>query len=779
MMANNNKVNTIALAGNPNCGKTALFNALTGRRQKVGNWPGVTVERKSGKMCYQRQTFHVVDLPGAYSLSVVSAEGSIDERIACDYLQSGQADLIVNIVDASNLERNLYLTLQLLEMQLPVVLVVNMLDVMQKRRITLDLKKLSKLLGCPVVGCIASQSQGIAELKALIQKTLTNPKHSKLQLKLPKLIADTMTELAIELAVTSKHAISLPQASWRAKQLLAGDVLVAEQVDPKWRAYAEKKVKFLEEALHEEPDILIADARYRLANHIAERVTQLLYASRPTVTQLIDKVVLNRFLGIPIFLLIMYCMFLFAINVAGAFQDFFDIGSNTLLVTGVAHLLAGWHFPAWLTAIIANGIGKGINTTITFIPVIGGMFLFLSFLEDSGYMARAAFVVDRLMRAVGLPGQAFVPMIVGFGCNVPAVMGARTLANRRDRILTVMMMPFMSCGARLAIFAVFASAFFKNGGENIIFLLYLLGIIVAVFTGLCLRKTLLRGDPAPMVMEMPSYHMPRLSSICRHAGYRLQQFLKRASRMIIPICVLIGALNAISIHGKLMENGGQQSLLAAVGRVTTPILKPMGIKQDNWPATVGLVTGVLAKEVVVGSLNTLYSQAGHLTEQEAVQFNLWQGLHDAIMSIPNNLAGLGNALRNPLKANEAPHEINHAVYGLLYQRFGGKIAAFSYLLFVLLYFPCISTMAAMRREVGRTWTYFSMLWSSVIAYVLAVFVYQLLTILAHPYSSLLWLIAITLVLSGLILGLRFYANQSDAQSATDLMPPYIGKGVSL
>lgn len=745
---------TVALAGNPNSGKTALFNALTGSRQRVGNWPGVTVDKKTGRFQQQDNVIAVVDLPGTYSISVTSQNGALDEKIACDYLSSGAADVIVNIIDATNLERNLYLTLQLLELRIPMVLAVSMMDVVEQRGIELNLKRLSNLLKCPVVGIVAKRGRGIDELKNQIIKTAMRKQASDYTLPLPSEINAAMQIIS---QTMQPHKVS-QNSRWMAVRLLEGDHFATAKVNKHVLQTAQQQAQKIESQLEEEPDILIADARYAVAAQLAQQVTQLIKSPRQTITQWLDRVVLNRYLGIPIFLGVMYLMFLFAINVGGAFQDFFDIGSTTIFVDGFAHLLTQWHAPIWLTVILANGVGKGINTTITFVPVIGGMFLFLAFLEDSGYMARAAFIMDRLMRAVGLPGKSFVPMIVGFGCNVPAVMGARTLENRRDRILTILMMPFMSCGARLAIFAVFASAFFPTGGATIIFVLYLTGILVAVLSGFVMRKTLLKGKPAPLVMELPSYHVPRLGALNRQAWLRLKSFLTRASKVIIPVCVIIGALNAITVTGKLAHENHQQSLLSEVGRAVTPVFHPMGIDQNNWPATVGLTTGILAKEVVVGTLNTLYSEVGNLTSQEANQFNLWRGLEAAVLSVPQNLSQLGDAFKNPVAADEAPHDMNKTAYGIMFQRFGGKAAAFAYLLFVLLYFPCVATMAAMRREIGRGWAVFSVLWSTGLAYVLAVTCYQLLTLTAHPISSALWSGSLLTLLAFTVVGLRLYAS---------------------
>ena len=754
---------TIALAGNPNCGKTALFNALTGLYQSTGNWTGVTVDKKWGKFQVGKKTIRVVDLPGTYSLSVSEHDSSLDEKIACEYLLSNEADLIVNILDGSNLERNLYLTLQLLEMNLPVIVAVNMMDIIRKRRIQIHLKKLSQLLHCPTVGLIASRKEGVTMLRETIVKTLKKRYNQSHNLPLPAEI-NAAIEVLRHLIINETTTPKLPDninIHWLASRLLEEDPLAGEKVTPSIEASAMEQIKLIEKKLNESPDILIADARYRVAHDIAMHATQFLKTPRQTITQLIDRIVLNRYLSIPIFFLMMYCMFLFAINVGGAFQDFFDISSNTIFVQGLAHILTQWNFPDWLVGIVTNGIGVGINTTITFVPVIGGMFLFLSFLEDSGYMARAAFVMDRFMRALGLPGKSFVPMIVGFGCNVPAVMGTRTLANRRDRILTVMMIPFISCGARLGIFSVFAGAFFAQGGQNIIFILYLVGVLAAIVTGLLLRKTILRGEPAPLVMELPPYHIPRLGALSRQASIRLKSFLTRAGRVILPISLLISALNTVTIGGTLSPGDGSRhhDLLSVTGRVLTPIFSPLGLKKENWPATVGLVTGILAKEVVVGTLNTLYTKTGkQATSSKQPPFYLWKGLQVAILSIPKNLSHLSNALKNPISANEVSHAMSKTAYGLMYHRFDGKLGAFSYLLFVLLYFPCIATTAAMRREAGRGWAWFSVLWSTSGAYAVAVICYQLLSLNRHPMSSSLWIGSLLVILLLVFTSMRYYSN---------------------
>ena len=742
---------TVAIVGNPNCGKTVLFNALTGSKQKVGNWSGVTVDRKSGHFDYQDTHFNVVDLPGCYSLSVVKDVASIDERIACRYVLTESPDVVINIIDGSNLERNLYLTVQLLEMQAPVIVVVNMLDIAKRRGIHIDLDALSKRLNCPVLGMVANRKQGLSALK----QRLLQPVHRACPLvyQWPEKLSRQHQKIADQLKATGTEYPCL----WLAQRLLENDALVSDLVSTEFANGLQRPIKSLGAILEHPIDVTIANSRYAWIKTTLDNVMQAQKVGKNTLTDIIDNVVLNRFLGIPIFLGVMYLMFLFAINIGGAFQDFFDIGSTVIFIDGFSNLMSWLHFPDWLNAILANGLGTGINTVISFIPIIGGMFLFLSLLEDSGYMARAAFVVDRLMRAIGLPGKAFVPLIVGFGCNVPTVMATRTLGSQRDRILTVMMAPFMSCGARLAVYAVFVGAFFPQGGQNIIFLLYLIGILVAVGTGLLLRITHFRGASTPMIMELPAYHRPHTMAVLHNSWHRLKMFLKKAGRFIIPICVLLGTLNSIGLNGQLLtEENNQASVLSTVGKTVTPVFEPMGLKQENWPATVGLLSGLLAKEVVVGTLNTLYSQVGNVKSDEE-DLSFWQGLQVAVMSIPENLAQLGDALLNPVAAYMAPHHMEKGAYGVMYRYFDGKIGAFAYLLFLLLYFPCISTLAVMRREIGHAWSSFSMVWTTGLAYSFAVMFYQAATWLRHPVTSSLWIVGILTVLLTVLLYMRHRA----------------------
>jgi ferrous iron transport protein B len=739
------KIN-IALAGNPNCGKTALFNVLTRSRQRVGNWPGVTVTYKQGEYQEKDHKIVITDLPGVYSLSANSARDAVDEQVACEYLLTQPIDLIINVIDANNLERNLYLTTQLLEIGLPIILVVNMMDVAQQNGIRIQLNKLSKALKCPVVPMVAKKQLGLANLKRKILQTIQHPEPAST----PQLLFDPVLQATI---TTMKNKISqslLPHASinhhWMAIKLLEGNLVLAHESKRDLMHQAKRAINQVKTKTGEEPDILIADARYAFIHQLVHQLIKVVPTKQKSITRFIDRIVLNRIIGIPIFLLIIYGVFYFSINIAGAFQDFFDIGSDVLFVQGFSVLLMHWHAPPWLIAVLANGAGKGLNTTLTFLPVIGGMFFCLSLLEDSGYMVRAVFLMDRMMRFIGLSGKAFLPMVMGFGCNVPAVLVTRTLENPQDRILTIMMLPFMTCGARLAIFAVFAAAFFPSGGQNVIFILYLIGITFSIATGFLLRKTLLKGGVSPLIMELPAYHIPHLRSLWRLTWYRMKSFLFKAGKVIIPFALLLGLLNTLTPKGEFVHSSSaNQSILAITGKTITPIFSPLGVTKENWPATVGLMTGVVAKEVVIGTLNTLYSQQLNLRSSSTMRqmFSVKSGLLEAFRSIPANLKGLG------LITNPAPVETDstesHAVYGLMAKRFDGSIGAFSYLLFVLLYFPCIATVAVMRREAGANWTWFSIFWMTGLAYLMATLFYQTLTFPQHMLQSFLWITGIIVI----------------------------------
>ncbi len=770
--ASDNSSLTIAIAGNPNCGKSALFNTFTGIRQKTGNWPGVTVDRKQGFFELNNHTVTVYDLPGIYSLDA----SSIDEEVTRDYLLARDADLIINVVDASNLERNLYLTAQLLEMGVPIVLVLNMMDVARKRGIEIDTKKLSQEIGCPVVPIVAISGEGIDTLKAEILAITSGEHNGGFRLAHDEVVEQAIADLMPRLEKCSTATKN--NLHWLALKLLESDVSAQNQCGASVLDTVEKWRTIIEERAGEDADIHIADSRFSHAHALAQSVISEKGKVGKTITDKIDSFVLSRAFGVPFFLLVMYLMFMFTINFGGAFIDVFDGVAGALFVDGFSEVLSSIGTPDFLRIVLANGLGGGIQIVATFIPIITALYLFLSAVEDSGYMARAAFVMDRFMRSIGLPGKAFVPLIVGFGCNVPAVMATRTLENERERKLTILMNPFMSCGARLPVYALFVAAFFPDNGQNLVFALYLIGIIVAVLTGLLMKRTILSGESSGFMMELPPYHMPTLKGIMLRTWDRVRLFIRDAGQVIVVMVLVINVLSAIGTDGSISQENSNNSVLAVISKSATPVFAPMGISEDNWPAVLGIITGVLAKEVVVGTLDTLYSQlaredAGGTGNEEV--FDFWQAINDSFATVPENLSGLTDMFSDPLQmdvgdihsleAAAEAQEVDNATFGAMIKRFDGQVGAFAYLLFILLYFPCVATIGAIRREAGTPWAVFVAFWTTAIAYITASGYYQIGTFSQHPLFSGLWLAGTLIVFIGFIYGLRQWAHNNDSNSS--------------
>jgi len=757
---------TIALAGNPNCGKSALFNTFTGIRQTTGNWPGVTVDRKEGRFSIDNTQVTAIDMPGIYTLDA----SSIDEQVARDYLLSREANIIVNVVDATNLERNLYLTVQMLEMGVPMVIALNMMDMAKRRGIIIDSEKMARELGCPVVPVIATRGEGLTALKQAILETSqgkhTAGYHLAHEETVEQAITDLIDKVNCDTDQCSRH--------WLALKMLEGDKFALSKANSTLR----KKVRSWQQAIldrsGEEADIHIADTRFSHAHTLAQQVLSKQGEAGRTLTDHIDRTVLNRWLGIPIFMAVMYLMFMFSINIGGAFIDFFDGVAGAFFVDGFGLILEKISSPQWLIVLLANGVGGGLQVVATFIPIIVTLYLFLSVVEDSGYMARAAFVMDRAMRAIGLPGKAFVPLIVGFGCNVPAIMATRTLESERERKLTILMNPFMSCGARLPVYALFAAAFFPANGQNLVFGLYTIGVLAAIGTGLIMKSTLLPGKSSGFMMELPPYHLPTIKGVMLRTWDRLKLFIKDAGKVIVVMVVIINVLNSIGTDGSFGNEDSDKSILSAISRSVTPAFAPMGIREENWPATVGIFTGVLAKEVVVGTLDSLYtSLANEGAEATAEEpFNLWNALSDATATIPENLIGVSENISDPLGMNVGDitteesaaeaQEVDRSVFGAMVQRFDGKIGAFAYLLFVLLYFPCAATIGAIVREAGLPWALFVAAWTTGVAYISATLFYQLASFSRHPTSSSAWIISLAAVALAAIILLRRWANRKPA-----------------
>jgi len=687
------KLLTIAIAGNPNCGKTALFNALTGARQHVGNWPGVTVEKKEGYFELGDRQIRLVDLPGTYAL-FANAE---DERAAVDYLLSREASLIINIVDATNLERNLFLTSQLADMKIPMVIAVNMMDIAENRGIQLDLDELSDFYGVPCIPLSAVSEKSVTNFISQMGHVLASPMPLPKQMVYGDKVEEAVKVLEPKVAPVAKLLDA--EARWVSLMYLGNQKCYADK-------FAEAGVKLdkaeVVKILGEEPEFAMAENRYSISHEVAGKAIVSARAKK-TFSDKLDAVLLNRWAALPIFLVIMYLVFWIAVTIGSAFIDFFDVLFGAIFVDGLGYLLGDvLGCPSFVTAVLADGIGAGIQTVSTFIPVIFFMFLCLSFLEDSGYMARAAFVADRFMRFLGLPGRAFVPMMVGFGCGVPGIMGSRVLESKRERFLTIFLVPFMSCGARLPVYALFAAAFFGKMAGTVVFLLYLAGVLFAIVYGLFLKKSLFQGQASNFVMELPPYHLPKFKSLMIHCWQRLRDYIWRAGKVITLAVAVLGFLNSFGIVEKMYvdvdgtateivqaEDGYQMvkeneegeaenvalpegfvvdeskvvksneftagngdsenSLLSTIGKAITPVFEPFGVEKENWPASVSLFTGLLAKEAVIGTMNSLYSMVGENNSESGIQNS--ETNEDGKAAEPEQVAVADSAATDSVKAD--------------------------------------------------------------------------------------------------------------------------------
>ncbi len=748
---------SLALAGNPNCGKTTLFNALTGASQRIGNWPGVTVDKVEGDYQENGNKYNVIDLPGIYSFSAYS----LDEKVSREFILSEKPDVVVNIIDASNLERNLYLTTQLLEMKVPVIVALNMMDIVKQRKIKIEIEHLSKHLDCKVIPISASGKTGIDTLKEEIAIAVSAKKISSTVIKYDEVMETSIKK--VEAAISADAKAAVVDARWLAVKLFEEDELAKEIASNAGELIAEESVK-IEKHIGEDADIVVADGRYGFIHGLAKDVINRTSELDQNITDKIDSVILNRILGIPIFLGIMYLMFLITMNAGAPFIDFFDGLCGTIFVDGVKYLIEGW-MPAFLTTIIADGVGGGIQTVATFIPPIGLIFLCLSTLEDSGYMARAAFVMDRALRSIGLPGKAFIPMLVGLGCNVPGIMATRTLESNRDRLLSIMINPLISCGARLPIWVLFAAVFFRDSAGTMLFSLYFIGVTLAVIMGLLFGKTILKGEASNFVMELPPYHIPTLSGVFFHTWNRLKSFILRAGKVLIIVVVILSFLNSIGTDGSFGNEDSENSVLSAASKAITPVFYPMGLTEENWPASVGLFTGLFAKEAVVGTLDSLYSQIAEkdakaaaklagkeIKEKKKEEFDFWKGIGDSFAAIPAGYEGFFDGALDPLGLGDVTGikdqssaesaeglEINEGTFSAMKKYFPNRYAAIAYILFLLIYAPCFAAIAAVYKETNLKWTIFSTGYLTGLAWIVSTLFYQSTRLASNAASALGWI----------------------------------------
>lgn len=661
-----------ALVGNQNCGKTTLFNALTGSNQHVGNFPGVTVDQKEGEIKYSKGNF-VVDLPGIYSIRPYSTE----EIVTRDFVLNEKPDGIINIVDATNIERNLYLTLQLLELQIPMIIALNMMDEVRNNGGSVDIDKISELLGVPVIPISAAKNEGISDVADMITQTAKNR-------ILPKIL-DFCPDGAVHRCI---HAVSYiiedhaknigVSPRFCATKLIEGDQSFVEKL-----SLSQNETETLEHQILEmetdtglDKNAAVADMRYNFIENVcAQTVVKCRESKEHKRSVSIDRVLTGKYTAIPMFILIMASVFLLTFNVIGSsLSDLLSLGIDALTNLCDKGLTAYGINPV-VHSLIIDGIFAGVGSVLSFLPIIVVLFFFLSILEDTGYMARVAFVMDKLLRKIGLSGKSFVPMLIGFGCSVPAIMSTRTLSSERDRKMTIMLTPYMSCSAKIPIYAVFSAAFFKGKEALVMTGLYFSGIIVGIIMALIFKSTLFRGNPIPFVMELPNYRLPSAKSVGLLMWEKAKDFLTKAFTVIFAASIAIWFLQTFDTRLNVVSDSSQ-SLLADIGQIIAPIFKPAGF--DDWRIATSLITGFTAKEAVVSTMSVLL---GVGTDQLA---------------------------------------------GALTSLFPSTLSAVSFLLFTLLYTPCVAAVATIKRELDSTLKTAGVVFlQCLVAWITSVCVYQI------------------------------------------------------
>ncbi len=667
----------LALAGNQNCGKTTLFNCLTGSNQHVGNFPGVTVEKKEGQIL-KHKDMTLVDLPGIYSLSPYTSE----EVVTRDFLLKENPRAIINIVDATNIERNLYLSLQLMELSIPMVIALNMMDEVRASGNSINVELLSEQLGIPVIPISAGKNEGIADLLEAVERIVRKPE--------PPQRLD-FCEGAVHRAIHSiAHVIEDHARSagypirFAATKLVEGDepMMAALCGDEGDRHIIDHIVEEMEEETGTDREAALADMRYTFIEKLcAECVTKHQETREQVRSEKADRVLTHKYFGIPIFLLLMFVIFWLTFSVLGApLQEWMDQGIGWL-TRQVGLLLERAQVSFWLRSLLIDGVFAGVGSVLSFLPVIVLLFFFLSLLEDSGYMARVAFVMDKLLRKIGLSGRSFVPMLIGFGCSVPAIMATRTLSSDRDRKMTILLTPFMSCSAKLPIYGMITAAFFPRHGGIVMIALYITGILVAILSGLLLKNTTFKGESVPFVMELPAYRMPSAKSVLLHMWEKAKDFLRKAFTVIFVASLIIWFLQSFDWRFNLITDNSQ-SILAGIGSLIAPLFIPLGF--HDWRASTALITGLTAKESVVSTLTVLTG------------------------------ASTDHALSTVLQSIFTP------------------LSAFSFLTFTILYMPCVAAFAASRRELGSTWqAILTAAYQTGAAYLVAMIVYQVGRLFIH------------------------------------------------
>ncbi|RST71949.1 ferrous iron transport protein B [Candidatus Aquarickettsia rohweri] len=752
---------SIGIIGNPNSGKSTIFNELTGLKQKAANWSGVTVEKKVGRFYNKNHKVQLVDLPGLYSLGV-GGKTSLDQKIAINYIKEGNFDCIINVIDSVNFKKSLYLTLQLLEREIPVILVFNMEDISKNKGIFIDHEKISELLKCPVISISAKNRGDIIRLKDF----LIESKKIKNSLDIFDFYSKKISKYYFD--VENFLRKKFPNISNEEKiELLEGNY---QNFDNELKKFIKKIYKDLEKEFGQTSDLVLVNSRYNFIEKISKQICKSGISNSQSFSDKIDNIVLNKFLSVPIFLLSLYLMFVFSINIGGVFQEFFSLIAEATFIDIPLYIISKIYMSGWINILI-HGLGGAVQTIASFIPIIMAMYIFLSFLEDSGYIARSAVIANKMMKIVGLSGQSFLPLMVGFGCNVPAITGARMLSNHSERISTIMMMPFISCTARLAVYTLFCYIFFPNNTQNIIFVLYILGICMALITGLLLKGKSQNLANSNMLIELPEYKLPKFKTIINTSLIKTKSFIFGAGKTIIVVFFIIHLINSIEIPIKNGEGKyHKENIINIFGKNIVHIFKPIGLKNENWPAAVGIITGIFAKEIVVGTLVSLYSdkidkpdnqkQISIVSKYKRAFFSIFEKIKGVLTDNFDKLYNLTNtgAINNYYEDNQ----INNSIIRNISKNFEDKIAVLSYLIFILIYFPCVSVFGVISNEIGKKWALISAIWSTISAYSISVIFYQVSNLIINSNINYVYLLlgSFILITSSFLLRYICITNRS-------------------
>ncbi len=715
----------VAVAGNPNTGKSTLINSIAGTRLHVGNWPGVTVEKKEAIFAYKGKTIKLVDLPGTYSLSPYTE----DEVIARNHLIHEKPDVIINVIDSTNLERNLYLTVQLLELEIPIIAALNIYDETEKKGYKIDIKRLEALSGAIVVPTVAINKSGLDELRSAVIDVVEAPNYFNEHLNYGNDIESAAKTVEAALNETAPYLAKQYPSRWLAFKLFENDDRLIKDIENANNSFCkiEHIIKEQREICGEDIESIMAATRYGLATNISNEVLEMPKRMKIELTDRIDSLFLHKYLGIPIFFAVMWVMFKLTFDVSTPFVGMVETIINGPFIDIAVALLDVVNAPVWVYSLIIDGIIAGVGFVFSFVPIIFTMMFFITFLEGSGYMARAAFIMDRAMHSFGLHGKAFIPMLLGFGCNVPAIYATRVLENKSDRILTSLLIPLMSCGARLPVYTLIIAPLFAGNSGTILWSLYTLGIVIAVLIGIVFKKTLFRGgEQQTFIMELPPYRMPSFKNLMTHTWEKGKHFLTKAGTYIFAVSIIVWFLLSLpwGVESK------RDSYLGKIGDTIAPVLQPLGF--GNWEAASALVTGIIAKEIVIGTMGEIYIPNQGKEHTNNRSYSISKSLNvigsSFIVSVKEAAINLFTTMGDKsISANQffAKEDLEREDFRTILQKTFTPLSAYSFMVFVLLYSPCIVTAIAMKHEFG-SWKWFGIAfgYEFALAWVAAFVIYQ-------------------------------------------------------